>query len=149
MCAEQAWVEPDAGDPLADQPSILTCRNSSVAAATAGKEVLTRLLVGGSDVVVDGLTGLLGHLEPDRLAGLLLAHRRAIDSISVRRHIFRVRGSRERAGDCVEVAIGGFSEVPVGLTRTADRYLLADDHVDFDRLYQCSPRRRTTAQGSC
>ena len=84
MCAEQAWVEPDAGDPLADQPSILPCGNSSVAAATAGKEVLTRLLVGGSDVVVDCLTGLLGHLEPDRLAGLLLAHRRAIDGMSVR-----------------------------------------------------------------
>jgi len=78
------------GNPLADQSSILTCRNSSVAAATAGKEVLTRLFVGGSDVVVDGLTGLLGHLEPDRLAGLLLAHRRAIDSMSVRRHIFHL-----------------------------------------------------------
>src|SRR6516165_1679335 len=90
MCAEQAWVEPDAGDPLADQPSILPCRNSSVAAATAGKEVLTRLLVGGSDVVVDCLTGLLSHLEPDRLAGLLLAHRRAIDGMSVRRHIFHL-----------------------------------------------------------
>src|SRR6516225_4415493 len=87
MCAKQAWVEPDAGDPLADEPSILPCRNSSVAAATAGKEVLTRLLVGGSDVVVDCLTGLLGHPEPDRLAGLLLAHRRAIDGVSVRRHI--------------------------------------------------------------
>src|SRR6516225_6417593 len=90
MCAKQAWVEPDAGDPLADQPSILPCRNSSVAAATAAKEVLTRLLVGGSDVVVDCLTGLLGHLEPDRLAGLLLAHRRAIDGMSVRRHIFHL-----------------------------------------------------------
>jgi len=74
---------------------------------------------------------------------------RRLAAMRAERHIFRVRGSRERAGDCVEVAIGGFSEVPVGLTRTADRYLLADDHVDFDRLYQCSPRRRTTAQGSC
>jgi hypothetical protein len=90
MGAKQAWVEPDAGDPLADQPSILTCRNSSVAAATAGKEMLTRLLVGGSDVVVDGLTGLLGHLEPDRLAGFLLAHPRATDSMSVRGHIFHL-----------------------------------------------------------
>src|SRR6516162_6858632 len=88
MCAEQAWVEPDAGDPLADQPSILPCRNNTVAAASAGKEVLTRLLVGGFDVVVDRLTRLLGHLEPDRLTGLLLAHRRAIDGMSVRRHIF-------------------------------------------------------------
>ena len=78
------------GNPLADQSSILTCRNSSVAAATAGKEVLTRLFVGGSDVDVDGLSGLLGHLEPDRLAGLLLAHRGAIDSMSVRRHFFHL-----------------------------------------------------------
>src|SRR5215472_17154268 len=76
MCAKQAWVDPDAGDPFVDQPSILPCRNSSVAAATAAKEVLTRLLVGGSDVVVDRLTGLLSHLEPNWLAGLLLAHRR-------------------------------------------------------------------------
>src|SRR5215472_15422213 len=91
MCAEQAWVEPDAGDPLADQPSILPRRNSSVATATAGKEVLTRLLVGGSDVVVDGLTGLLSHLEPDRLAGLLLTHGRAIDGMSVRCHIFHLQ----------------------------------------------------------
>src|SRR6516164_6199780 len=90
MCAEQAWVEPDAGDPLADQPSILPCRNSSVAAATAGKEVLTRLPVGGSHVVVDCLTGLLSHLEPDRLAGLLLTHGRAIGGMSVRRHIFHL-----------------------------------------------------------
>src|SRR6516225_8761674 len=90
MCAKQAWVEPDAGDPLGDEPSILPCRNSSVAAATAGKEVLTRLLVGGSDVVVDCLTGLLSHLEPDRLAGLPLAHGRAIDGMSVRCHIFHL-----------------------------------------------------------
>src|SRR6516162_10792585 len=100
MCAEQAWVEPDAGDPLANEPSILPCRNSSVAAATAGKEVLTRLLrpannigmpLGGSDVVVDCLTGLLSHLEPDRLGGLLLAHCRAIDGMSVRCHIFHLQ----------------------------------------------------------
>src|SRR6516162_9900823 len=104
MCAEQAWVEPDAGDPLADEPSILPCRNSSVAAATAGKEVLTRLLVGGSDVVVDCLTGLLSHLEPDRLAGLLLAHCRAIGGMSVRRHIFHLEADNVAAS---QLAIDG------------------------------------------
>jgi hypothetical protein len=91
MRAEQAWVEPDAIDPLTDQPSILPCRDSSVAAVTPGKEVLTRFLVGGSDVVVDRLTGLLSDLEADGLAGLLLAHSRAIDGMSVRCHIFRVQ----------------------------------------------------------
>src|SRR6516162_6449830 len=104
MCAEQTWVEPDAGDPLAHQPSILPCRNSSVAAATAGKAVLTGLLVGGSDVVVDCLTGLLSHLEPDRLAGLLLAHRRAID---VRRHIFHLEADVVPTS---QLAIDGQSE---------------------------------------
>src|SRR6516165_6641175 len=104
MCAKQAWVEPDAGDPLADQPSVLPCRNSSFAAATAGKEVLTRLLVGGSDVVVDCLTGLLGHLEPDRLASLLLAHRCAIDGMSVRRHIFHLEADNVAAS---QLAIDG------------------------------------------
>src|SRR5215471_1761857 len=74
-----------------------TRRNSSVAAATIGKEVLTRLLIGGSDVVVDRLTGLLGHLEPDRLAGLFLAHRRAIDGTSMRRHIFHLQADDDAA----------------------------------------------------
>src|SRR5215469_16003833 len=104
MSAEQAWVEPDAGDPFADQPSILPCRNSSVAAATAGKEVLTWLLVGGPDVVVDCLTGLLGHLEPDRLAGLLPAHRGAIDGMSVRRNIFHLQADDVAAS---QLAIDG------------------------------------------
>src|SRR6516162_1814040 len=104
MGAKQAWVEPDAGDPLADQSSILTCRNSSVAAATAGKEVLTRLFVGGSDVVVDCLTGLLRHLEPDRLAGLLLAHRCAIDGMSVRCHILHLEADDVAAS---QLAIDG------------------------------------------
>jgi hypothetical protein len=104
MCAKQARVEPDAGDPLADQPGILSYRNSSVAAATAGKEVLIRLLIGGSDVVVDGLTGLLGHLEPDKLASLLLVHRRAIDGMSVRRHIFHLEADNVAAS---QLAIDG------------------------------------------
>src|SRR5215472_10722072 len=104
MCAEQAWVKPDAGDPLADQPSILPCRNSTVAVASAGKEVLTRLLVGGSYIVVDCLTGLLRHLEPDRLAGLLLAHRRAIDGMSVRCHIFHLQADDVAAS---QLAIDG------------------------------------------
>jgi hypothetical protein len=82
------------------------CRvvNSSVVAATAGKEVLTRLLVGGSDVVVDCLTGLLSHLEPDRLAGLLLAHRRAIDGMPMRCHIFRLQADDVAAS---QLAIDG------------------------------------------
>ena len=44
--------------------------------------------------------------------------------------------SRERAGDHLEVGLGGFSGVRGELSRTTGRYFLAEDHVDFDRLYQ-------------
>jgi hypothetical protein len=66
--------------------------------------VLTWLLVGGSDVIVDCLTGLLRHLEPDRLPGLLLAHRRAIDGMSVRCHIFHLQAHNVAAS---QLAIDG------------------------------------------
>jgi hypothetical protein len=81
-------VQPNAGDPLADQPRVLSRRYRSVPTTTAAEEELARLFTGGSDVTVDRLSGLLRHLEPDGLAGLLLAYRRTIDSVPMRSNVF-------------------------------------------------------------
>jgi hypothetical protein len=55
--------------------------------ATAGAEELARLLVRDPEVVVDGFSGPLRHLESDGLAGLTLAHIRPIDSVTVGRDV--------------------------------------------------------------
>jgi hypothetical protein len=43
------------------------------------EQELARLLAGSTDVVINRLPGLLGHLEPDRLTGLLLPDRRPMN----------------------------------------------------------------------
>jgi hypothetical protein len=87
MHSKEARVRPNAGYPLADQSGVLSRRYRSIPATTAAEEELTWLLIGASDVTVDRLSGLLRHLEPDRLAGLLLAHGRAIDQVTMRRNV--------------------------------------------------------------
>jgi hypothetical protein len=58
---------------------------------TAAEQKLTRLLIGGSDVAVDRLSGLLRHLEPDRLAGLLLAHGCTLGGVTMGRNVFELQ----------------------------------------------------------
>jgi hypothetical protein len=72
---------------LADQSGVLSRRHRSVPTAPAAEEELARLLPGGSYVTIDRLSGLLRHLEPDGLAGLLLAHSRTIDSVTMRSNV--------------------------------------------------------------
>jgi hypothetical protein len=82
MCPKEARVQPNYSNPLADQPSVLSCRDWQVTSSTAAEQNLSRLLIGGSDIIVDRLSGLLRHFEPDRLAGLPLAHGCAIDRVT-------------------------------------------------------------------
>src|SRR5215471_19992181 len=84
MRPEQGGVQPNGSNPLADQSGILSCRDWQIPPATAAEQKLARLLIGDSDIIVDCLSGLLCHFEPDRLAGLPLAHRCAIDRHTVR-----------------------------------------------------------------
>jgi hypothetical protein len=60
--------------------------------------------VRGADVVIDRLPGVFGHLEPHRHAGLFLAHRCALDGVSVRRNVFHLEGddiaTAQLAVDC-------------------------------------------------
>jgi hypothetical protein len=81
--SKEAWLQPDAGYPLADQSGILSRRYRSIRTTTTSEEELTWLLIGGTDVTIDRLSGLLRHLEPDRLAGLLLAHGCPIDRVTM------------------------------------------------------------------
>jgi hypothetical protein len=76
---KEAGIQPNAGNPLADQSGILSRRYRAIRASTAAEEKLARLFIGGDDVAVDRLLGLLRHLEPDGLAGLLLANGCPID----------------------------------------------------------------------
>jgi hypothetical protein len=72
---------------LADQPRVLSGRYRSIPTTAATEEELARLFTGGSDVTVDRLTGLLRHLKPDGLAGLLLAYARTIDGMTMRSNV--------------------------------------------------------------
>jgi hypothetical protein len=66
--AELERVEADAGNPLADQTGVLTCREATIVAAT-GKQKLAGLPASCSQIPVDALPRLLGELEPDRATG--------------------------------------------------------------------------------
>ena len=56
------------------------------------KQEFARLLAGGTDVVINRLPGLLGHLEPNRVTGLLLPDRRPIEGVSAGGNIFDLEG---------------------------------------------------------
>jgi hypothetical protein len=79
MCPEEPRVQTNAGNPLADQSGVLSRRNRLIPPATAAEEKFAGLFPGGSEVIVDRLSGLFRHLELDRLARLLLPHGSAID----------------------------------------------------------------------
>ncbi len=79
MCAEEVRVQPDAGNPLGNEPRILPRRQAPSQTASAYKKGFAGLLGSNSYVVVDRLSGLLCQLEPDELPGLLLSHCRPVD----------------------------------------------------------------------
>src|SRR6266404_2158207 len=68
------------------------------------KKELARPLTGGSDVTVDCLSGLLRNLEPDGLAGLLLAYRSTIDSVTMRSKVLHPQADDVAAS---ELAVDG------------------------------------------
>jgi hypothetical protein len=79
------WVEADAADPLADQASVLTCRQILVGTATAGEQALTERSVGDSKVVVQCLSSHFGKLEANGPTGLALPDVGAVDRVAVER----------------------------------------------------------------
>jgi hypothetical protein len=85
--SKEARVQTNAGNPFGDHPGVLPRRYRHVPTSTAAKEVLAWFLIGGSDIIIDRLAGLLCHLEPDRLAGLPLAHGCPIDRMTMRSNV--------------------------------------------------------------
>jgi hypothetical protein len=120
VCAELERVEPDAGDPLANETGVLACPETLAIVVASGEQELARLPVGHSEIFVDRLPRLLGEFEPDRTTGFLLADRRPIERVAVGGHIidadrhdiatpqFAINGEveqREVAGTALELQL--------------------------------------------
>jgi len=82
--AEFQRVEADAGDPLADEARILSCRQSTSRATTSGEQELAGLPVRYAQVVVEGLARLFRQLKPDGAASFFLPDRSAVESVAIR-----------------------------------------------------------------
>src|SRR3984893_2541584 len=87
MGAKRTGIEPNAADPIGDQTGILTRRHALPRPSMSAEQELARFLAGGSQVVVNGLPGLLGDFEPDRNARLFLPDGGAIDGVSMGRDV--------------------------------------------------------------
>ena len=71
---------------------ILSGREALIRLTLRGKKEFSALSVRHKEVVIDRLPGLFGDLEPYWLAGLLLANRRSLNSVSVRSNILDFEG---------------------------------------------------------
>src|SRR5580704_6157829 len=80
MRAEQPRVQSNAPDPIGDKPGILSGRHAAVGAAMADEQEFARPLVGGLQIIIDGLPGLIAQFKPNRSARFLLP-----DGCSIRR----------------------------------------------------------------
>src|SRR5690348_15088939 len=83
MRSKSTWVQPNARNPFCYQSGILPGGDSYVRSTATEEQKLTWLSPLCLDVSVNRFSGLLGHLEPDRLSSLLLTHGRAIEELSI------------------------------------------------------------------
>ena len=97
LSAKLGRVEPNAGHPLLDEPTVLTFRQSA-SVATTGEEELTRLALGHTRHLIDRLSRLVGQLEPDNPTGFLLPDSSAIHRLAARRNVI------DKDGDDVTAA---------------------------------------------
>jgi hypothetical protein len=61
MHPKEARVQPDAGDPMGDQPGVLLRRYRRISAARAAKEEFARAFIGGCDIIFDRLSRMETH----------------------------------------------------------------------------------------
>jgi hypothetical protein len=102
---EQLAVQPDTGDPSGDKPCILPRRHALAHAANAREQEFAGLLTRGSQVVIDGLTGLVRQLELHRPSCLPLPDRSAIDRVAVWRDVLDLEGKNEKVTLVAKLAI--------------------------------------------
>ena len=90
---ELRGIEPDASHPLLHKPRILPGGESARAVVFAtGEQKLAGRSASQSEVLVDRLPRLIGHLEPDWPAGLLLSDGGPIHRVAARRNIIDADG---------------------------------------------------------
>ena len=63
MRPEQPGVQPNAADPVEDEAGILSGGDAAIGIATAGEQELAGPLVGGLQIVIDGLPGLIAQFK--------------------------------------------------------------------------------------
>src|ERR1700716_3441135 len=80
MGPKQLWVQSNAPDPFGDEAGILARRHAAVRTATTCEQKLARPLVGGRQIIIDGLAGLLAQFKSDGPPGFLLS-----DGCAIRR----------------------------------------------------------------
>jgi hypothetical protein len=72
MRPEQPVVQSNAADALGDEAGILPGRYAVAGTAMAGEQEFARPLVGGLQIVIDRLAGLLAQFKSDRPPRFLL-----------------------------------------------------------------------------
>jgi hypothetical protein len=87
MRTEFQPIETDAGDPLADQPCILSRRQPTPAATTPCEKDIASFPACQTQIIVKGLTRLFGQLEPDWSTCLLLPDCSTVESVAVRSYV--------------------------------------------------------------
>ena len=80
MRPKEPRVQPDAADPLGNEPRILAGGHAGVRTATTREQELARPLVGSPQIIIDGLAGLFAQFESNRPSSFLLS-----DGCAVRR----------------------------------------------------------------
>src|SRR5215831_6257908 len=84
MSTEQQRLERDSGDPCADQPCVLPCRETALRVTTSCKQKIASFSCGQAQILVNGLTGLFRQLEPDRPTCFPLPNPRSVEGVAIR-----------------------------------------------------------------
>src|SRR5258708_16775411 len=83
MGRKKMRIRPGFCNPLRNEPSVLSGRHVSFGTSSARKHKFPWFLGVGDYEGIDGLPGLLGQFEPDRLLGFLLSYGCSFGGISV------------------------------------------------------------------
>jgi hypothetical protein len=98
MSTKELRVQPDARDPLRNEPSELPGGHRSIDGSTREEKSRSSPLC-SPEIFVDGLSGLIRQLEFDRSASFLLPNHRAVDSISVWRNVLDLEADHIAASE--------------------------------------------------
>jgi hypothetical protein len=82
MRPKQPRIQSGTPDPLRNKACILAGRHIGLGTTTAREQELAGSLVGGFQVVIDGLAGLLAQFKPEGPSGFLLSNRCAIRRVA-------------------------------------------------------------------